>query len=237
METDIMKKVFKQEDSEPVRLPSSGSMQWLLAKNGHLSLYILKSKPGIEFTAICIPDEELIYVLQGIIEYEDGRVVGANEAVFNLPNTVCRGRYVGTEAIQLLILRVRPRVGASPLSPNLMKKVIKLEDIESFRRPTSGSWQRVVSLTPNASVCYLENHPVKELPDLGHPEEEIVYVLQGRVEYENGRVVRTGEAICNLPDRPHFARYTGTEPIRSIEIKSPPDRRYFSHPHSDRRGS
>ena len=227
METDIMKRVFKQEDSELVELPSRGSRQWLLAKNGHLSLYILESRQGVEFTDIRIPDEELIYVLQGEIEYEDRRVVGANEAVFNLPNTACRGRYVGTQASRLLILRVRPRAGASPPSPDLTKKVIKLEDIESFRRPTSGSRQRVILLTANVSVCHLENDPFKELPDVGHPEEEIVYVLQGRVEYENGRVVRAGEAICNLPDRPHFAKYTGTEPIRIIEVKSPPDHRYF----------
>ena len=227
MKTDIMKRVFKQEDSEPVKLPSSGSIQWLLAKNGHLSLYILENRPGVKFTDIRIPDEELIYVLQGGIEYEDGRVVGANEAVFNLPNTACRGRYVGTEAIRLLIMKIRLRVGDSPPSSDLMKKVIKLKDLEPFKRPTSGSQQRVVLLTANASVCHLENHPFKELPDVGHPEEEIVYVLQGRVEYENGRVVRAGEAICNLPDRPHFARYTGTEPIRIIEVKSPPDHRYF----------
>ncbi len=220
-----MEKVFRLGDFERVKIPSSGSTQWLLARTDHLSVYILENRSGAEFVGSGHPGEELVYVLQGQIEYEDGRVVNAREAVFNLPNIPCRGRYVGIEPIQLLKIRVRPWPESSTPSTDLMKKVIKLKDIEPSKRPTSGSLQRIVVLTENVSVCCLENRPVRELPEPGHPEEEIIYVLQGQIEYENGRLVGAGEALCNLPDLPHPARYVGTEPIRIIEIKSPPDHR------------
>ena len=57
------------------------------------------------------------------------------------------------------------------------------------------------------------------------PEKEIVYVLEGQIEFDDGRVVRVNEAICNLPNIPHSGKYTGIESLRILEIKSPCDHR------------
>ena len=119
MNKDIMEKVFRLGDFEPTKLPSSGSTQWLLARTDHLSLYVLENRSGGEFVDTGHPDEELVYVLKGQIECEDGRVVSAEEAVFNLPNTPCRGRFVGTEPTRFLKIRVRPLPESSTPSADL----------------------------------------------------------------------------------------------------------------------
>ncbi len=222
MDTSVMEKVHRLGDSKPTKVLSSGATQWLLAQIGRVSLYVVDNQPGAEFTVAGHPEEAAVIVLEGLLNYEDGRVVRGGEAVFQLPNTPYKGKYVGTESIRLLVVKVMPKSGSASPNPDLMKKVVRIQDVEPFRRPGSGSLQRLLAVTENLSVVHIENRPVTEFLEPGHPEEEIIYVLGGKLEYADGRTVRAGEAICNIPNLPHPARYAGTEPIRSIEIMSPP---------------
>ena len=223
--SDIMRKVLRLDDVEPKI--SAGSTEWLLARTKHLSLYVLKSNSVKEFTQLGHPEEEIVYVLQGQVEYDNGRLAKSGEAVVNLPNTPCSGKYIGIEPVWLLKVRVRPWPKSQPASKDLMKRVIKLKDIEVKTRE-SGSLLQVVVLTGNASVCYVQNNFVKEFTQLGHPEEEIVYVLQGQIGYDNGRLANSGEALVNLPNTPHPGRYIGTEPTVILEMKSPPSLGIFA---------
>jgi quercetin dioxygenase-like cupin family protein len=54
-----------------------------------------------------------------------------------------------------------------------------------------------------------------------HPEWELVYVLQGQADYDDGRSVKAGEVTINLPNVPHPFQTVGDENMVIIEIKSP----------------
>ncbi|MFC2032885.1 hypothetical protein ACFLUS_06015 [Chloroflexota bacterium] len=223
MNDDVMRKVFHLGDSKPTEVSFSGSTKWLLAELENVSLYVFENLPGAEFAIPGHPEEVVIIVLEGLLMYEDGRIVRGNESVVQLPNTSYKGRYGGVESIRLLAVKVVPIPNTTPPNPDLMKKTIRIRYLEPFRRPSSGSLQRIVAITENLSITYLENKPVAEFPGLGHPQTEIVYMMQGKIEYGGGRrVVRPGEAICNIAGLPHPSRYAGTEPIKALEILSPP---------------
>ncbi len=56
---------------------------------------------------------------------------------------------------------------------------------------------------------------------LGH-YEELIYVLSGRMEYEDGRVLEAGSATINLRGQPHKGKITGDEPCVFLVIVSNP---------------
>lgn len=220
MNEGIMEKVLRLGASEPART-SSGSLQWKLAEIDNLSLCVIDNGPAAEFSVPGHKEEELVIVLEGVVYYDNGRVARAGEAVFHLPNTPYNGKFAGRETVRLLSIKAVPEAGATPPNPDLMKRVIRLDECPPFRRPSTGSIQKIIVATETLSVAHIENRPVLEFPEPGHPEREIIYVLQGKIEYNDGRTPRAGEAVCNLPNKPHPCSYTGTEPIRILEILSP----------------
>ena len=215
-----MEKVFRLGASEPAKT-TSGGLQWKLAEIDNLSLHVIDNIHGAEFIVAGQKEEELVIVLEGVVYYDNGRVARAGEAVFQVPNTPYKGRFAGRETVRLLSIKARPNVGATPANPELMKGVIRLEECRPFRRPSTGSIQKIIVATETLSVAHIENRPVLEFPEPGHPEQEIIYVLKGKIEYNDGRTPRAGEAVCNIANMPHPCSYAGTEPIRILEILSP----------------
>ena len=59
-----------------------------------------------------------------------------------------------------------------------------------------------------------------------HDNEEIVYVLQGCLEYEDGRVVKAGMVTINHPGKAHGARVVGDTPVISFVVHAPPPERF-----------
>jgi len=221
MELALTRKVFRIIDTEPFEASPSGHTAWLLTKVGNLSVVIFESKQKAEFTASCHQEEEFIYVLEGHLEYDDGRVAQAGEAVFNLPDIKHPGRYHG----RLLCIRAFPEAGKSSPDNDLMCKVMRREDVKTFYDVRVMSTRRLWVATENFSVVMIESQPGSAFQSLKHPEKEIVYLVQGHLEYEDGRVVRDGEAVVNLPDMPHSVSRKGTRPTISFEVKAPADPR------------
>lgn len=217
MEQDLMERVFRIGDIEPFEALPSGHKAWLLAQVGNLSAVILQSKGETKFPSPCHEEEEFIYVLEGSLAYEDGRVAGAGEAVYNLPSVAHPGKYVG----RLLSIRVYPEIPTWGSSRGMMERVIKLEDVQTFYEAKVMTTRRLWLATENFSVVMNESQPGSRFRGVIHPEKEIVYVVHGQLGYENGRVVRDGEAVINLPDVLHPGQRGGTEPICSIEVKAP----------------
>ena len=217
MELDLMKKVFRVGDTEPFEVLPSGHTAWLLARVGNLWGDIFYSKQEAELPSPCHQEEEFIYVLEGQLEYDDGRVARVGEAIYNLPNIPHPGRYTGC----LLSSRAIPETGTSVPGKDLMSKVIRREDVETFQDPNTMTIRTILLFTENISVSMNECEAGAVFIDPGHPEKEIVYVIQGQIEYDDGRIVREGEAIINLPNIPHNGRRGRTKPTRSLEIKSP----------------
>jgi quercetin dioxygenase-like cupin family protein len=217
---EVMNRVFRLGQTEPTILPSK-SKQWKLAEIGPLSVYVVDNVPGAEFSEKGHPEEVLAFVLEGQITYDNGRVVRAGESAFQIPNTAYRGRYGGSESVRVVLVKALPETDPKAPAKSLMEKVIRPTDVVPFKRPPTGSLQRILVATETLSVCYLENMPVLEFPEPGHPEMEIFYVLGGKIEYTDGRIVRAGEAVCNIASLPHPCRYAGTQPIRLLEIDAP----------------
>jgi quercetin dioxygenase-like cupin family protein len=221
MELDLMKKVFRIRDTEPYEVLPSGHTAWLLAKVDNLTANIFESNQVAEFPSPCHQEEEFIYVLEGHLECDDGRIARAGDAVYNLPNTPHPGRYKG----RLLDILVSSEKGMSAPSSDLGKKVIRSEDAETGKDAMASDFRTVLLITENASFCISEAQPGTSWVDPGHPEREIVYFMQGQAEYEDGRVVRAGEAIVNFPNVPHPGKRGDEEPVRLFEVKSPPSSR------------
>lgn len=219
MDLALTRKVFRIADTEPFEAFPSGHTAWLLTKVGNLSVVIFESKRETEFAASRQREEEFIYVLEGHLEYDDGRVAKAGEAVFNLPNTKRQARYHG----RLLCIRVFPESGKSSTGKDFRCKVIRREEVKTFYDARVMSTRRLWVATENFSVVMIESQPGSAFQGLKHPEKEIVYLVQGHLEYEDGRVVRDGEAVAHLPDMPHSVSRKGTRPTISFEIKAPAD--------------
>ena len=221
MKEDLMKKVFGTQDFQPYTIPDSGLNAWLLVKLENLSLLILESKEEVEFASSGHPEEEFVWVLEGSLEFKHGPVVKANEGIFIVPELPYAGKYSG----KLVMIRCIQRI-ESKINPDAMNRVIRLEEIETIHDDT-GAKIEPLAITENMSILGKERKPGGEFQDpVGHPEEEIVYVLQGQVEYDDGRTIRAGEAGCNLPDAPHSGIYGKIGIPRIIEVKSPSEERF-----------
>ena len=102
---------------------------------------------------------------------------------------------------------------------SLMRAVIRPADIEPVELQP-GLFVRALAVVDGFSVAMIESAPGNRF-EVVHPEWEFVYVLQGQADYDDGRSVRAGEAIINLPNVPHPFQAVGDEPMVIIEIKSP----------------
>jgi quercetin dioxygenase-like cupin family protein len=221
MELDLMKRVFRIGDIEPFEVLPSGHTAWLLAKVNNLAAIIFASEQLTEFPSQSHREDEFIYVLEGHLEYDDGRVADAGEALYNLADISHPGRYSG----RLLNIMICSEAGTSPSSEDSMSKVIRIEDMETHENSMANDIRSILLITRTASFCITEAMPGTSWMDPGHPEKEIIYLIQGQLEYDDGRVVRAGEAIINLPNIPHPGKRVGHELARLLEIKSPPSSR------------
>lgn len=221
MELALMKKVFRIVDIEPFETLPSGHTAWLLTRVGNLSAVILESKQEAEFPSFYHREEEFIYVLQGRLKYNDGRVAKASEAVFNPPDIKHPGRYNG----RLLCVRAFPEAGKSAPYKDLMREVMRKENVKTFYDAKIMSTRRLWAATENFSIVTIESQPGSTFQGIKHPEKEILYLIEGHLEYEDGRVVKDGEAVVNLPDMPHSVSRKGTRLTISLEVKAPADPR------------
>lgn len=55
-----------------------------------------------------------------------------------------------------------------------------------------------------------------------HPEEEVVYVVRGRLQYDDGRLVTEGMVTVNPSLHDHPGRAAGPDPALLLEIYAPP---------------
>ncbi len=89
-----------------------------------------------------------------------------------------------------------------------------------------GLFIRPLAVRDDLSVVVVEAAPGNRF-EVVHPEWELVYVLRGQADYDDGRSVRAGEAIINLPNVPHPFVTVGNEPMVIIEVKSPAPQAYL----------
>jgi len=219
MNLELMNRVYRMSDVlPPVALPS-GHTDTLLAQVDNLSLSIAESQSLVELPPPANLAEEFVYVLNGQLRYPDGRTAGAGEAVYNRPDVTHPGSYQG----QLLIIRVVPESDTLSGDSKLMNTVFRYQDVTAFYEAKVMTTRRLWVATDNFSIVMNESEPGSSFKGVIHPEKEIVYVIRGQLEYDNGRVVRGGEAVINLPNEPHPGRRGGTEHIRSFEAKAPAD--------------
>jgi len=214
----ITRKLWRIGETPGVKLPS-GSIAYDCGKIENISATIIESQPGIEFDEAGHPEEMLVFVLEGLVMYENARCVRREEAVIQCPDTAYRGRYAGTESVRLLVLKVTPKPGSRPPDPDLMRKVIRLADVEPIKLPFgTGTLRRVLIETDNMFISVGENWPVMDFEDRGHWDPEIVFGLEGKLEYLDGRSVRPGDMVTNAYNVPHPGRYAGLGPrVRVIE--------------------
>jgi quercetin dioxygenase-like cupin family protein len=105
------------------------------------------------------------------------------------------------------------------MSSSAMRRVIRPADIEPVELQP-GLFVRALAVVDGCSVAVVEAPPGSRF-EVVHPEWELVYVLRGQADYDDGRSVRAGEAIINLPNVPHPFQAVGDEAMVIIEIKSP----------------
>lgn len=214
-----MEKVYDIAETKPIEVLPSGQKAWLLAKVDNLSATIMESERETPLPSHLHKEEEFVYVLDGRLRLEDGRAANVGEAVYNLPNVAHPGTYVG----RLLSIKVYPEPNTTAPKAELMKQVMRLEDADSFYEEKVMTLRRLWLATDSFSIVMNESEPGSAFKGTVHPEKEIVYVIQGQLEYENERVVTDGQAIINLPDIPHPGRRGGKKHICSFEAKAPAD--------------
>ncbi len=220
IDADLMKRVFGKADLKPYTITSSGHAGAVLVTLGNLQIRLLDSSEEMDFPSPGHPEEEFNWVLEGKLAYRHGPVVRSGEAIFIVPNLP----HPGTRLGKLLIVKCFTET-PSRISPEVMNRVISPAEVDpatTVRFP-SGSVIKPLIVTDNVSVCMIEAKPGAEFAGPGMPQKEILYVIEGRMEFNDGRVAKRGEAVCNLADIPHPGRYPRRGPIRLLEIKSPPN--------------
>jgi len=105
------------------------------------------------------------------------------------------------------------------MSSSAMRRIIRPADIEAVELQP-GLFVRALAAVSGCSVVVVEAAPGSRFEPV-HPEWEFVYVLQGQANYDDGRSVKAGEAIINLPNVPHPFEAVGDEAMVIIEIKVP----------------
>ena len=216
----ITRKVWRLGESTAVKL-KTGSTSYYLGGIENIHATIIDSVPGVEFKEPGVSDEIFVYVLEGLILYEGGRCVRKDEAVFHCPNVPYQGKYAGTETIRALVLKVTPKLGSKPPDPALMRNVIRLADIKPVKLPFGTGTERYSFIkTENLHVSMGVNWPVMEFMDPGHWDPELVFGIEGKLEYFDGRDVRPGDLITNGYNVPHPGRYATGKAVRILECST-----------------
>ena len=109
------------------------------------------------------------------------------------------------------------------------KNVVKIEDETPTEEP--GFFRRYLFRGEHMVCYYSQMQPgvdSRNLPEhyRKHSVEEIVYVLQGTLEYEDGRIVEAGMVTINHPMVPHGCRVVGDEPVIAFCVHSPAPERF-----------
>jgi quercetin dioxygenase-like cupin family protein len=114
------------------------------------------------------------------------------------------------------------------MSNEIMKLVIKTDELVPFEQP-QGFLNRLLAVVDGFSVMVTESVPGTTF-DAVHPEAELIYVLQGEIEYDNGRKVKANEAVVNLPNLRHSGTTAGDKAIRMVIVLSPPPKTHLEFP-------
>jgi len=109
------------------------------------------------------------------------------------------------------------------------KDVIRIEEIEAVEEP--GFLRKYLFRGEHMMCYYSQMQPgvdSTKLPEhyRKHMNEEIVFLLQGKLEYEDGRIVEAGMVTINHPMKPHGCKVIGDEPVIALAIHSPPPERF-----------
>jgi hypothetical protein len=100
--------------------------------------------------------------------------------------------------------------------------VMNSKDIESIFIGEGFARKRLLFATDEFTVAVVEAPANFNFNLKSHPEDEVVYVLEGSVHYADGRVVMPGGATRNWGGYVHGGK-TGPDGFVAIEIKVPPD--------------
>lgn len=217
-------KVYLPGENTPEELPG-GVIRRLLARIGNVSLYLNDAMPRMRLDMAASDDEVVLFFLDGCARTGDKRIVREDEAIIEPPQTASTLHFMGVEGIRYLEVRVTPLAGAAPVDPADAAGTIRLHSLPAVQRPITGSIARYLLRSQSAGVAIVDAIPGVDVDgDTAHPENEIVYVLEGKIEFLDGqgRVVRPGECVTNVPGMEHPNRYSGRSPIRMLEINSPP---------------
>ncbi len=111
----------------------------------------------------------------------------------------------------------------------LQKDVIKIEEVEASEEP--GFLRKYLFRGEHMMCYYSQMQPgvdSTKLPEhyRKHSNEEIVFLLHGKLEYEDGRIVEAGMVTINHPMQPHGCRVVGDEPVIALAVHSPPPERF-----------
>lgn len=109
------------------------------------------------------------------------------------------------------------------------RDVVKINDVKPVEEP--GFLRRYLFRGQHLLCYFSQMQPgvdSRNLPEhyRKHSNEEIVYVLQGKLEYEDGRVVEAGMVTINHPWESHGCRVVGDKPVIALAIHSPPPERF-----------
>jgi mannose-6-phosphate isomerase-like protein (cupin superfamily) len=112
---------------------------------------------------------------------------------------------------------------------DLEKDVIDIHKTEPVEEP--GFLRRYIFRGDHMVAYYSQMQPGVDSTTLPehyrkHPNEEIVFVLQGRLEYEDGRVVEAGQVTINHPMQPHGCKVASQEPAIAFCVHAPPPQRF-----------
>lgn len=100
--------------------------------------------------------------------------------------------------------------------------IVDSADVEPIFVGEGYARKRLLFATDEVTVALVEAPPDFQFKLKSHPEDEVVYVLEGSVHYADGRVVNPGAATRNWPNYVHGG-HSGPKGVRAIEVKFPPD--------------
>ena len=87
---------------------------------------------------------------------------------------------------------------------------------------TGGMRRQVVFSGDQMMVAITHLDPGQGWTTTRHPEEELVYVVSGRLEYGDGRVVTAGMLTVNRSMQDHPGKATGDGVTVLLEVYAPP---------------
>ena len=105
--------------------------------------------------------------------------------------------------------------------PTVTRKMWRVGESKPVKLP-SGATAYYLGGIENISMTIIDAEPGMSFEVKGHPEEIMIYVLEGLVVYEGGRNVRKDEAVFHCPNASYRGKYAGVETIRLVALKVVP---------------